>query len=110
MNFRRHRVPVLGVQVDVLDWAGAIERIAAWGRAAESRYVCFSNVHSAVTASLDCDFHQVLADSDLCTSDGAPVTPNAVVHHGIVDPGIHLLVKPFGQRELAQAVRAALDE
>lgn len=74
MNFKRHRVPVLGVQVDVLDWAGAVERIATWGRAAESRYVCFSNVHSAVTASLDCDFHQVLAESDLCTSDGAPVT------------------------------------
>lgn len=74
MHANRRRVPVIGVQVDLLDWDGAIQQIAAWGRAHESRYVCFSNVHSTVTASLDGSFHQVLAESDLCTSDGAPVT------------------------------------
>lgn len=74
MNRVRHRVPVIGVQVDVLDWEMAIGRIAAWGRAGESRYVCFSNVHSAVTAAFDTHFHQIIAGSDMCTSDGAPVT------------------------------------
>lgn len=74
MSFVRHRVPVIGVQVDLLDWDSAIERIAAWGRARESRYVCFCNVHSAVTAAFDSRFHQIVAGSDMCTSDGAPVT------------------------------------
>lgn len=74
MSFARHRVPVIGVQVDLLDWDTAIGRIAAWGRARESRYVCFCNVHSAVTAAFDSRFHQIIAGSDMCTSDGAPVT------------------------------------
>jgi N-acetylglucosaminyldiphosphoundecaprenol N-acetyl-beta-D-mannosaminyltransferase len=74
MNFVRHRVPVLGVQVDVLDWETAISQIALWGRARESRYVCFSNVHSAVTATFNSHFNQVIAECDMCTSDGAPVT------------------------------------
>jgi N-acetylglucosaminyldiphosphoundecaprenol N-acetyl-beta-D-mannosaminyltransferase len=74
MNTQRQRVPVIGVQVDVLTWEGALSRIASWGRAHESRYVCFSNVHSAVTAAFDPGFHQVIADSDMCTPDGAPVT------------------------------------
>lgn len=74
MNRVRHRAPVIGVPVDVLDWETAIARIAAWGRAGESRYVCFSNVHSAITAAFDSGFHQVIAGSDMCTSDGAPVT------------------------------------
>jgi N-acetylglucosaminyldiphosphoundecaprenol N-acetyl-beta-D-mannosaminyltransferase len=70
----RHRVPVIGVQVDVLSWDAAISRISTWGRAHESRYVCFSNVHSAVTAAFDTRFHQIVSDSDMCTPDGAPVT------------------------------------
>ena len=74
MNTQRQRVPVIGVQVDVLSWEGALSRIAGWGRAHESRYVCFSNVHSAVTAAFDPGFYQVIADSDMCTPDGAPVT------------------------------------
>lgn len=74
MVHHRHRVPVIGVPVDVISWDAAISRIAAWGRAHESRYVCFSNVHSAVTAAFNTRFHQIISDSDMCTSDGAPVT------------------------------------
>jgi N-acetylglucosaminyldiphosphoundecaprenol N-acetyl-beta-D-mannosaminyltransferase len=70
----RHRVAVIATRVDVVGWDAAIERIARWGRERQSRYVCFSNVHSAVTAAFDPDFAQVINDSDLCTSDGAPIT------------------------------------
>lgn len=74
MNFVRHRASVISTQVDVLGWDEAIQRISAWGHAHESRYVCFSNVHSAVTAAFDTRFLQAVNDSDLCTSDGAPIT------------------------------------
>ena len=37
-------------------------------------------------------------------------TRNAIVHNGILDPGTHLLSKPFSIDELATKVRQALDE
>ncbi|WP_119421711.1 PAS domain S-box protein [Desertibaculum subflavum] len=37
-------------------------------------------------------------------------TENAILHHGRLDPGVHLLQKPFRKRDLAAKVRAALDE
>lgn len=69
----RHTLPVLGVPIDVIDMAGTIARISAWGRAGESRVACICNVHSVVTASRDASFMQVLAAADIATPDGAPV-------------------------------------
>jgi CheY-like chemotaxis protein len=34
---------------------------------------------------------------------------NAIVHHGRLDPGVHLVGKPFSYAELAAKVRAVLD-
>jgi CheY-like chemotaxis protein len=36
-------------------------------------------------------------------------TKNAIVHHGRLDPGVHLLGKPFSYAELASKVRTLLD-
>lgn len=36
-------------------------------------------------------------------------TRNAIVHHGRLDPGIHLIGKPFSFQDLATKVRARLD-
>ena len=33
---------------------------------------------------------------------------NAIVHHGRLDPGVELIVKPFSQASLAQKVRLVL--
>lgn len=37
-------------------------------------------------------------------------TANVIAHHGVLDPGIHLLEKPFSRTALLQAVRRVLDE
>ena len=34
---------------------------------------------------------------------------NAVVHHGRLDPGVLLLVKPYRKDDLARMIRRALD-
>ena len=36
-------------------------------------------------------------------------TENAIVHHGRLDAGVHLLSKPYRRAELARRVRASLD-
>jgi CheY-like chemotaxis protein len=37
-------------------------------------------------------------------------TPNAVVHGGVLDPGVQLLTKPFTLEQLAIKVRSVLDK
>jgi CheY-like chemotaxis protein len=37
-------------------------------------------------------------------------TESAIVHHGRLDPGVHLLNKPYRREQLGRHVRAALDE
>ena len=36
-------------------------------------------------------------------------TRNAIVHHGRLDPGVHLLTKPYSYQELAKKVRERLE-
>jgi two-component SAPR family response regulator len=37
-------------------------------------------------------------------------TENAIVHHGRLDPGIHLLNKPYRRHDLALRIRHVLEE
>jgi len=37
-------------------------------------------------------------------------TENAIIHNGRLDPGVHLLSKPYRRRDLARKVRQVLDE
>ena len=64
---------VLGVNIDALSWVDAMNRQLGWVKARESRFVCFCNVHSVVTATYDADFQGVLNSADMATSDGMPV-------------------------------------
>ncbi len=36
-------------------------------------------------------------------------TANVIAHHGVLDPGVSFIQKPFGFRELALRVRQVLD-
>jgi CheY-like chemotaxis protein len=56
-----------------------------------------------------------LADRASKLRPGLPIlftsgyTENAIVHHGRLDPGVHLIRKPYGRRELAAKLRQLLD-
>lgn len=67
------REAVIGTAVDVVEWSEALERVHAWVKNSESRYVCFSNVHALVTARLEPRFSSALGRADLVVPDGAPV-------------------------------------
>ncbi|MGC4403595.1 WecB/TagA/CpsF family glycosyltransferase [Methyloversatilis sp. MC4-4] len=64
---------VLGAPIDVVSIEGAAERILAWAKAHESRYVTICNAHVVVTARQDKSYLDVIAASDMATPDGAPV-------------------------------------
>ena len=67
------RVAVQGVQIDVLDWQKAVDRIEDWASQRTSAYVAICNSHSIVTAGDDEAFGVALAEADMATADGMPV-------------------------------------
>jgi N-acetylglucosaminyldiphosphoundecaprenol N-acetyl-beta-D-mannosaminyltransferase len=69
----RDGIPVLQAFIDALTWDEAITRIANWGEAHESRYVCICNVHSVVTTTQDIEFKIAVNNADMATPDGAPI-------------------------------------
>jgi N-acetylglucosaminyldiphosphoundecaprenol N-acetyl-beta-D-mannosaminyltransferase len=69
----RRRLPVLGVPIDVVGPAEAVQRIARWAAAGESRTVCLCNAHSVVTAGSDPKLAAAIRSADLATPDGTPV-------------------------------------
>lgn len=64
---------LLGVPIDAISFANAIDRVLVWGHAHQSRYVVLANVHVVVTASQNPDFGQVVTSADMAAPDGAPV-------------------------------------
>ena len=56
-----------------MTWHEAIDRLLAWARERQSRFVAISNVHVVVTASRDTDYGRVIDGADMATPDGAPV-------------------------------------
>lgn len=72
MSSIEHR-PILGSRVDATSYDDAVERIAGWARAGDSRMVCVANVHSVMEGHDDPSFSSVLTTSDLVTPDGMPL-------------------------------------
>lgn len=61
------------MRVDATSYEDATQRVLAWGRAGESRYVCVANVHMTMEAYDAPDFRQIVNAADLVTPDGMPL-------------------------------------
>ena len=70
---QRTRVPVLGTLIDTMSVDIALSRIFHWICMQESRYICFCNTHSVVTALSDPELQTAISQSDMASPDGAPV-------------------------------------
>jgi N-acetylglucosaminyldiphosphoundecaprenol N-acetyl-beta-D-mannosaminyltransferase len=64
---------IVHTYVQALEWPQALSRISSWAARHKSRYVCFCNVDSVITADQDSDFKYALDKADMTTPDGAPV-------------------------------------
>ena len=74
MKDTRHpRIDVIGTPISVVSLAGARDRIIAWARAGDPRYVCCTNVHVTVTARGNDALRHALESADMVTPDGAPL-------------------------------------
>ena len=68
----QHRY-ILGMRVDATSYGGATERVLAWARTGESRYVCVATVHMVMEAYDDPGFRDAVNAADLVTPDGMPL-------------------------------------
>jgi N-acetylglucosaminyldiphosphoundecaprenol N-acetyl-beta-D-mannosaminyltransferase len=64
---------LLGMRVDRTSYPEAAERIAAWARAGESRYVCCASVNNVMEAFDSSHFCEIMNAADLVTPDGMPL-------------------------------------
>jgi len=64
---------ILGTRVDGTNYAGAVDLIANWAQAGESRYVCVSTVHMVMEGHDDPAYREIVNAADLVTSDGMPL-------------------------------------
>ncbi len=70
---RRQRERVIGVPIDALSAQRLQQVVLEWAQQRQSRYVCFVNVHSVVTANREARHGRVIELADLAASDGAPI-------------------------------------
>jgi N-acetylglucosaminyldiphosphoundecaprenol N-acetyl-beta-D-mannosaminyltransferase len=68
----RHRY-ILGMRVDATSYEDAAQRVCAWVRSGESRYVCVAAVNNVIQARDHGDFQDVMNGADLVTPDGMPL-------------------------------------
>jgi N-acetylglucosaminyldiphosphoundecaprenol N-acetyl-beta-D-mannosaminyltransferase len=69
----RRGARVLDAFVDSLDWPQLLEKIGQWTLTRQSRYLCFCNVHSVVTARFMGEAGRAIKGADLALPDGMPI-------------------------------------
>jgi len=61
------------MKVDTMDATAALASVVSWTQRAESRYVCFANVHMTMETVDHPTFREVVNGADLVAPDGMPL-------------------------------------
>ena len=64
---------ILGMRVHATSYPDAVQRIASWARARESRYVCEAPVHMVMESYDSSEYRAVINGADLVTPGGMPI-------------------------------------
>ena len=64
---------ILGMRVHATSYPDAVQRIAAWAAARESRYVCEAPVHMVMESHDSDEYRGVINGADLVTPGGMPI-------------------------------------
>jgi len=64
---------ILGMRVHATSYADAVQRIAAWADARESRYVCEAPIHMVMESHDSTEYQAVINGADLVTPGGMPI-------------------------------------
>ena len=64
---------ILEMRVDATSYSDTVNRVLAWARDGDSRYVCCSNVHSVMESFDSPEFRLCINNADLVTADGVPL-------------------------------------
>lgn len=70
----RTRVRIISLDVDVIDYEQAIERVDELARTGRGGYVCVANVHMTIEAHDDPKFAAQVNAADLVVPDGKPLS------------------------------------
>jgi N-acetylglucosaminyldiphosphoundecaprenol N-acetyl-beta-D-mannosaminyltransferase len=69
----RSRVDILGVGVDPLTLAGAVEQIGTWVERRQATYVCLASVHGVVACQDDPELRDAYHGAGMVATDGMPL-------------------------------------
>jgi N-acetylglucosaminyldiphosphoundecaprenol N-acetyl-beta-D-mannosaminyltransferase len=64
---------ILGARVDATSYVDAVNRVTAWARLGESRYVCAASMNNIMEAHDSPEFKAIHNAADLVTPDGTPL-------------------------------------
>jgi N-acetylglucosaminyldiphosphoundecaprenol N-acetyl-beta-D-mannosaminyltransferase len=64
---------LLGMQVHATSYTDAVQRIAYWARAGESKYVCEAPIHMVMESYDSAEYRDVINGADLVTPGGMPI-------------------------------------
>ena len=92
---------ILGMRVDGTSYADAVDRVLAWARDHQSRYVCVATAHMVMEAYDSAEFRQIVNGADLVTPDGMPLV------WGLRWLGIKEAVRVYGPDLTPAVLRAA---
>ncbi|TCS37164.1 WecB/TagA/CpsF family glycosyltransferase [Reinekea marinisedimentorum] len=68
------RIPIINMEVDVVNIASAVKTVSDWSKEKAGRYVCVSNVHMCMEAFDSQSFRSVVNGADMVIPDGKPIS------------------------------------